>query len=261
MPETGREQPHDVPARFLPYESRALTYRSDARKLARTIVVTTVVCGGLAVLSFLVGERRIVEWAGSAAGDEPTARDVATFVLRAPRFLMYAVIALLFAIGLDRKQRFWVHVALIVLALELIFAGALVRILKIVIGRPRPTAGVQEFRPFLLTANLYHSFPSGDAAVVATSISFFVYFARRSSVRILCLVVLAMVVFERLMNAHHFPIDALAGAYLGFVTSFIAWHWFVVGFPLKKLRVWFGQDRPEAGSATAPAAGTEGAQR
>ena len=260
MPETGRERPHSVPARFLPYESRALTYRSDARKLARTILVTTLVCGGLAVLSFLVGERRIVECAGAAAGDDPTARDVATFVLRAPRFLMYAVIALLFAIGLDRKQRFWVHVALIVLGLELIFAGALVRIVKIVVGRPRPVTSVQEFRPFLLTGNLYHSFPSGDAADVATSVSFFVYFARRSSVRILCLAVLAAVMFERLMNAHHYPSDVLAGAYLGFVTSFIVWHWFVVGFPLKKLRMWLGQDRPDTGSPAAPA-GTQEAGR
>jgi hypothetical protein len=53
------------------------------------------------------------------------------------------------------------------------------------------------------------------------------------------------------MNAHHYPSDVLAGVYLGFVTSFIVWHWFVVGFPLKKLRTWFGQDVAGAGSEEA----------
>ncbi len=245
---------NDVPARFIQYESRALTYRSDTRKLMRAILVTTLVCGALAALSFLVGEQRIVDWAKAAAGQDETARAVATFVLRAPRFLMYAVFALLFIIGLDRKQRMWVRVALIVLALELIFAGALVRILKIVVGRARPKAEMGGFRPFRLTWNSYHSFPSGDAADVAVSISFFMYFARKSSVRIICLAALAMVMFERLMNEFHYPSDVLAGAYIGLVTSFVVWHWFVVGFPVKKLRAWFGQAEAQAEDAEVPGA-------
>ncbi len=234
----------DVPARFLDYESRALTYRSDARKLGRALLITTVVCGGLAAVSLFVGERTALDWARSLASGDRLTHDVETYLCRAPRFIMYAVIALLFIIGLDRKQRFWVHVALIVVALELVFAGALVRVLKIVIGRARPYTGRTDFRPFLLTWNSYHSLPSGDAADVATSVSFFIYFARRRSAWVIPLVMLVMVMFERVMNGHHYPSDVLAGAYIGLVSSFIVWHWFVVGFPIKRVRAWLGQDQP-----------------
>ena len=241
----------EVPARFLEYESRALTYRSDARKLGRALLITTVACGGLAAFSLLVGERTVLDWARSSASSDKLTHDVETYLCRAPRFLMYPVIALLFIIGRDRKQRFWMHVALIVLVLELVFAGALVRILKIVIGRARPYTGKTDFRPFLLTWNSYHSLPSGDAADVATSVSFFIYFARRRSAWVIPLVMLVMVMFERVMNGHHYPSDVLAGAYIGLVSSFIVWHWFVVGFPLKKLRAWLGQDQPPPAAADA----------
>jgi len=233
-----------VPARLVPYESRALMYRSDARKLGQAILLTTLVCGVLAAVALLVGEQRVIAWAADARGDDEVAGALTTFVLRAPRFLMYAVFALFFIIGLDRKQRVWVHVALIVLGLELVFAGALVRILKIVVGRARPYHEVSGFRPFLLTNADYHSFPSGDAADVAASVSFFVYFARTKGVRLMVLAALGMVMFERLMNRYHHPTDVLAGAYIVLVLSFVVWHWFVVGFPFKKLRTWLGQDAP-----------------
>lgn len=247
------EQPptEGVPARLVPYESRALTYRSDARKLFGAILAATLVCGVLAAVALLVGERRIVAWAAATRGDDQAARDITTFLLRAPRFLLYAVFALFFIIGLDRKQRMWVYVALIVLALELVFAGGLVRLLKIVVGRARPHHEAGGFRPFMLTTDAFHSFPSGEAADVAASVSFFVYFARRRGVRLIGLGLLAMVMYERVMNRFHNPTDVLAGAYILLVLSFVVWHWFVVGFPLKKLRTWFGQDAPP----TAPDAG------
>jgi len=245
----------EVPARLLAYESRALTYRSDRRKLVRALLLTTLVCGSLAVLSFLVGERQVVNWAHSNAGEDTFTHDVQTFFLRAPRFVMYAVFGLFFIIGLDRKQRFWVHVALVVLVLELVAAGAVVRILKIVIGRARPYMEANDFRPLLLTWNSYHSFPSGDAADIAVSVSFFLYFARRNKLRLAAVVVIALIAFERLMNKHHYPSDVLAGTYIGLVSSFVMWHWFAVGFPIRAVRRWLGQDEP------APhAAQTEGSE-
>ncbi len=241
---TGQPPTGGVPARLVPYESRALTYRSDARTLGGAILAATLVCGGLAAAALLVGERRIIAWADAAGGKAGVDRDVLTYLLRAPRFLFYAVFALFFIIGLDRKQRMWVHVALIVLALELVFAGALVRILKIVVGRARPYHVPSGFRPFLLTDADFHSFPSGDAADVAASVSFLLYFARTRAVRLIALAALALVMFERLMNRYHHPTDVLAGAYIVLVLSFVVWHWFVVGFPSKKLRTWLGQDAP-----------------
>jgi len=252
MDDTSRETRVDeVPARFLPYESRALTYRSDARKLASALLLTTLACGVLAVLSFLIGEQRIVHWAHDNAGTDKFTHDVETFVLRAPRFIMYAVFALFFIIGLDRKQRIWVHIALLVLAIELVAAGAVVRILKIAIGRARPYTGTGDFRPGLLTWNSYHSFPSGDAADIAASMSFFIYFARRNTLRLAAAIVIALVAFERLMNRHHFPSDVLAGAYISLVASFVVWHWFLVGFPIKVVRRWLGQDKPAPPTAEA----------
>jgi membrane-associated phospholipid phosphatase len=240
----GDTHPEGVPARFLDYESRALTYRSDARKLATALLATTLVCGLLIGWSFLVGESRILEWAKRAGGEDKLTFDVTSFILAAPRFIMYAVFALLFIIGLDRKQRFWVQVALVMLFLELVFAGGLVRILKIVVGRARPRFGAADFRPFLVTSNFHHSFPSGDAADIATSASFFIYFARRPAVRLAGLAAIAMVMFQRVMRWEHHPSDVLAGAYIGLVSSCVMWHWFVVGFPIKKVRAWFGQDAP-----------------
>jgi membrane-associated phospholipid phosphatase len=251
----GDTQTQGVPARFLEYESRALTYRSDGRKLLGALLATTLVCGGLIVWSFLVGETRIIEWAKRAGSEDKLTFDVTSFILAAPRFIMYVVFALLFIIGLDRKQRFWVQVALVVLFLELVFAGGLVRILKIVVGRARPKFGVADFRPFLLTSNLHHSFPSGDSADIATSASFFIYFARRRGLRLAGLAAIAMVMFQRLMLREHHPSDVLAGAYIGLVSSCVMWHWFVVGFPFKRVRAWFGQDAgpPPASSPVPPA--------
>ncbi len=243
---TGQPPTEGVPARLAPYESRALTYRSDARTLGRAILAATFVCGGLAAAALLVGERGVIAWADASGGKAGVDRDVLTYLLRAPRFLLYAVFVLFFIIGIDRKQRVWVHVALIVLALELVFAGGLVRILKIVVGRARPYHDVSGFRPFLLTDADFHSFPSGDVADVAASVSFFLYFARTRAVRFIGLAALGMVMFERVMNRYHHPTDVLAGAYIVLVLSFIVWHWFVVGFPFRKLRAWLGQDAPPA---------------
>ena len=228
-----------VPARLAPYESRALTYRSDVRKLTRAILITTLVCGALLALSLLIGEANVVEWARASGGKSESERGFATLLLRMPRYLMYAVFFLFFLIGRDRKQRVWMHVALVVLVIELVFAGGLVRVLKFVVARARPKTDGQ---PFSRWSNYYHSFPSGDAADVAASISFFVYFARHNAVRWLCLAGLGAVVFERMMNRWHYPSDIIAGAYLLFVISFIVWHWFVVGFPFERVRAWLRQD-------------------
>ena len=229
-----------VPARLVPYESRALTYRSDARKLTRAVLITTLVCGALMALSFVIGERNIVKWAYVSGGESDAARGFATLLLRMPRYMMYAVFVLFFVIGRDRKQRIWMQIALIVLVLELVFAGLLVRVVKIVVARARPRTPADE--PFDRWSNYYHSFPSGDAADVAVTISFFLYFARRNAVRWLCLGGLGAVVFERMMNKWHYPSDVIAGAYLLLVISFVVWHWFVVGFPFKRVRAWLRQD-------------------
>jgi undecaprenyl-diphosphatase len=239
-----------VPARFLPYESRAMTYRSDTRKLVRALLITTLICGALAALSFVVGERSIVEWAKAQGGDIQS-RGFISFLLRMPRFFMYAVFALFLVIGLDRRQRVWVHIALIVLVLELVFAGGLVRLLKAVIGRARPTMP-PGFSPFSL-ADDWQSLPSGESADVTASVSFFLYFARTNKVRLLMLAAVAMVMFERLMVGEHHPSDVLAGAYLLLVISFVVWHWFVVGFPIKRVRVWLRQDEPPDESLAAAA--------
>jgi len=235
-----------VPARFLGYESRALSYRSDARRLVRALLVTTLVCGGLAVVAFLVGERRIIEWASRAVGEDAGARTVVRFVCRAPRFLFYVVFALFLYIGFDRKQRFWVAVALIVLCLQLVVAGAGVRIIKWIVGRARPNIA-PGFHPFSFLDD-HQSFPSGETADIAASVSFFLYFAKKPVVRVVMLVAMALVIFERLMQFEHHPSDVLASAWLVLVVSFIVWHWFVVGFPVKKVRQWLGQDEAPHGA-------------
>ncbi|MBN1916993.1 MAG: phosphatase PAP2 family protein [Verrucomicrobia bacterium] len=256
MPEDDTHNHGGVPARLVPYESRALTYRSDARKLTFAILITTAACGMLLALSLLVGEANVVEWARVSGGKDEGARGFATLLLRMPRYLMYAVFFLFFIIGRDRKQRVWMHIALIVLVLELVFAGGLVRILKFVVARARPQAPSGE--PFSRWDNQYNSFPSGDAADIAASISFFLYFARRNAVRWLCLAGLGAVVFERMMNKCHYPSDLIAGAYLLFVISFIVWHWFVAGFPFRRIRGWLRQDEvPELEPEPALAADDE----
>jgi membrane-associated phospholipid phosphatase len=248
MPADETHNHGGVPARLAPYESRALTYRSDVRKLTRAIFITTLVCGALLALSLLIGEQNVIKWAEVSGGKDDAARGFATLLLRMPRYLMYAVFFLFFLIGRDRKQRVWMHIALIVLVLELVFAGGLVRVLKFTVGRARPRSGDTGFSPFHWPwSNRYQSFPSGDAADVACSISFFLYFARRNAVRWLCLAGLGAVAFERLMNKWHYPSDIIAGTYMLLIISFVVWHWFVVGFPIKRVRAWLRQDEvPEA---------------
>ena len=111
-------------------------------------------------------------------------------------------------------------------------SGILLLILKFTFGRARPylTQNFESlnFQPFNLDWN-YQSYPSGHTQVGFTLASFMsILFPKLSKLffGFALLVGLSRVILEK-----HFLGDVIAGAYIGIIGTYIAWHW--------KGRKWF----------------------
>ncbi len=99
---------------------------------------------------------------------------------------------------------------------QLLFSFALVRLLKIGIGRARPANG-SDFNPFTLESE-YNAFPSGHAADVFTGAVILYLFIERSRWRPwrhLPLLYAGLVAFARIAGGVHHTTDVIAGAAIG----------------------------------------------
>ena len=99
---------------------------------------------------------------------------------------------------------------------QIIFAFAIVRLLKIVIGRARPLHGA-DFEFFSLNADK-NSFPSGHAADAFVSGVFLYYLLRDSKYtryRFLPLIFAYLIGISRIVTQAHYPLDVLVGMFIG----------------------------------------------
>jgi len=139
-------------------------------------------------------------------------------------FLFYAVFIALFAYALIKKNKklTWVIVAYI--KTQLIFSFALVRILKIIVGRARP--GHDPEFTFFSFASRYNSFPSGHSADAFVSGVFLFYLLKQSkysACRFLPLVYAFLIAISRVLVSSHYPSDVLAGMAIGILGA-----WFFI---------------------------------
>jgi membrane-associated phospholipid phosphatase len=139
-------------------------------------------------------------------------------------YLFYAVFAALFVYSFAKKKRELTQLCLAYLKAQLIVSFALVRILKIVLGRARPGHG-RDFTLFSLN-DRYNSMPSGHAADAFVSGVFLYYLLRQSKsthYRFLPLIYALLIAVSRVFVSAHYPSDVTAGMFIGILGA-----WFFV---------------------------------
>jgi len=123
-----------------------------------------------------------------------------------------------------KKNRNLTQICLAYIKAQLIFSFAVVRFLKIVLGRARPGHGT-EFNLFSLNSH-YNSLPSGHAADAFISGVFLYYLLRHSKYthyRFLPLIYAFVIAVSRVFVSAHYPSDVAAGMVIGILGA-----WFFV---------------------------------
>ena len=123
-----------------------------------------------------------------------------------------------------KKNRKLTQICLAYLKAQLIVSFAVVRFLKIVLGRARPGHGA-DFTFFSLNSS-YNSLPSGHAADAFVSGVFLYYLLRQSkytNYRFLPLIYAFLIAVSRVFVSAHYPSDVAAGMAIGILGA-----WFFV---------------------------------
>jgi undecaprenyl-diphosphatase len=139
-------------------------------------------------------------------------------------FVFYAAFGAIFIFALINKNKRLIRLLVAYVAAQLIFALALVRILKIVLGRARPEHG-SEFTFFSFSFR-YNSFPSGHSADAFVSGVFLYYLlkhSRYSACRYLPLIYAFLIAISRVFISSHYPSDVVAGMMIGILGA-----WFFI---------------------------------
>jgi membrane-associated phospholipid phosphatase len=139
-------------------------------------------------------------------------------------YLFYAIFAALFVYSFAKKNRSLTQICLAYIKAQLIVSFAVVRFLKIVLGRARPGHG-NEFTFFSLNSR-YNSLPSGHAADAFISGVFLYYLLRQSkytTYRFLPLIYAFLIAVSRVFVSAHYPSDVAAGMVIGILGA-----WFFV---------------------------------
>tara|TARA_S200000501_G_scaffold371194_1_gene413778 strand:- start:171 stop:938 length:768 start_codon:yes stop_codon:yes gene_type:complete len=106
---------------------------------------------------------------------------------------------------------------------QLIGSIVLVRLLKMLVARGRPSSEfpsiyIGDFTQLYVDASL-HSFPSGHAADVWTGATILFIVAKQVSVKFFLIVVAILVSLSRVALGAHYPIDILVGSLIGLLTG------------------------------------------
>ena len=131
-------------------------------------------------------------------------------------YLFYAIFATLFAYSLIGKHRRLTGQCLAYLKAQLIVSFAVVRILKILLGRARPGHGA-DFTFFSLNSD-YNAFPSGHSADAFVSGVFLYYLIKQSKYpawRFLPLIFAFCIAVSRVLVSAHYPSDVAGGMAIG----------------------------------------------
>jgi undecaprenyl-diphosphatase len=138
--------------------------------------------------------------------------------------IFYAIFAALFVYSFIGKNRKLTGLCLNYLKAQLIVSFAVVRILKIVLGRARPGHGT-EFTLFSLNSR-YNSLPSGHAADAFVSGVFLYLLLKQTKYthyRFLPLIFAFLIAVSRVFVSAHYPSDVAAGMAIGILGA-----WFFV---------------------------------
>jgi membrane-associated phospholipid phosphatase len=120
----------------------------------------------------------------------------------------------------EKRYTLFKSIFLSALLILVLVSGVLTWVLKLSIGKPRPSSGLTQFMPLSLSTK-YHSFPSGHTTETFSYIVPFIYFLRKHLVTVLLLVYGVALSFTRVILAYHFITDVLFGIYITVVSGIV----------------------------------------
>jgi membrane-associated phospholipid phosphatase len=162
--------------------------------------------------------------AASNLVSQPLYYNLTDFITDYGLFLFYAAFVLIFAYALIKKNRKLIWLLVAYIKTQLIFAFALVRIIKVLVGRARP--GHDPEFTFFSFAFRHNSFPSGHSADAFVSGVFLFYLLKHSKYsagRYLPLIYAFLIAISRVFISSHYPSDVAAGMAIGILGA-----WFFI---------------------------------
>ena len=146
-------------------------------------------------------------------------------------YLFYLIFGIIGIYAFVKKDRNLVAFCLAYIKTQLVFSLVVVRLLKIVVGRPRPGKGF-EFK-FLATSFSHNAFPSGHSADAFVSGVFLFYLLNQSKYagcRFLPLIYAFLIAISRVFVSSHYPSDVAAGMAIGILGA-----WFFISRDQRQL--------------------------
>jgi undecaprenyl-diphosphatase len=131
-------------------------------------------------------------------------------------YFFYTTFAVVVVVGYTKKRPDLVNLGLAYIKAQLVFSLLVVRLLKFVLGRPRPGYGFELI--FFTTRASHHSFPSGhsaDAFASGVCLFYLLSQSKYSQYRFLPLIYAFMIAASRVFVSSHFPSDVSAGMAIG----------------------------------------------
>ena len=161
-------------------------------------------------------------WQAARALVEPNYLVVPEWLSDWGPYFFYAVFTAAFLYGLIKKKTNLINMGLAYLKAQLIFSFLAVRLLKILIGRPRPGKGFDY--QFLATSYSHNSFPSGhsaDALVSGVFLFYLLHQSKYSNYRFVPLIYAFMIAASRVFVSAHYPSDVAAGMAIGILGAWV----------------------------------------
>ena len=137
-------------------------------------------------------------------------------------YVFYAIFTALLVYSFIGKNRKLTGLCLAYLKAQLIVSFAVVRILKILLGRARPGHGA-DFTFFSLSSH-YNAFPSGHSADAFVSGVFLYYLLKQSKYaggRFLPLIYAFFIAVSRVFVSAHYPSDVAGGMAIGIMGAWL----------------------------------------
>jgi undecaprenyl-diphosphatase len=162
---------------------------------------------------------------------EPDYLYIPEFITHYGLYLFYMIFGAIGIYAFVKKDRNLVAFCLAYIKTQLIFSLVVVRLLKIVVGRPRPGWGT-EFT-FFSTHFKYNAFPSGHSADAFVSGVFLFYLLNQSKYagcRFLPLIYAFLIALSRVFVSSHYPSDVAAGMAIGILGA-----WFFISRDQRQL--------------------------
>ena len=189
-------------------------------KKQRLILIPIVV---LPIIILFFFDTRIWLAASNLVSREPYYA-ITDFITDNGLYLFYAIFIAIFAYALIGKNKKLIGLLVAYLKTQLIFSIALVRILKIIVGRARP--GHDPEFTFFSFAFRHNSFPSGhstDAFVSGVFLFYLLKHSKYSACRFLPLIYAFLIAISRVFISSHYPSDVVAGMAIGILGA-----WFFI---------------------------------